>query len=267
MLSAGFMDGATAAGLMVFREGHGGTLSGMTRYTDHLDDMPAVGYAIASLGADRIDQYLLLLHGHMANYQGRGSWFSDEQQSLYQNETHLAWRASIGNLQASFCTPSQTLAASMTAMQFVSTERDNATIWLARAAPRRWYDPAAANEHGVMLGAQRAPSRWGTVSFNISAPQAHGGGDVVVALALNFSAPAGGRAHKPTLMVRVRDPNGGNATIAGATVSDPGTADCVVVQTLPVAELVVVRPTPSAAASGLVSRCELSVRFERTPRQ
>ena len=37
------MDNETATGLMDFRESHGGTLSGMTRYTDHLDDMPAIG--------------------------------------------------------------------------------------------------------------------------------------------------------------------------------------------------------------------------------
>ena len=36
MLSAGLMDNETATALMVFRETHGGTLSGMTRYTDHL---------------------------------------------------------------------------------------------------------------------------------------------------------------------------------------------------------------------------------------
>ena len=36
MLSAGLMDNETATALMVFRAPHGGTLSGMTRYTDHL---------------------------------------------------------------------------------------------------------------------------------------------------------------------------------------------------------------------------------------
>jgi hypothetical protein len=38
-------------------------------HTDHLDDMPAIGYARSSLDADRIEQYLLLLYGHAANYQ------------------------------------------------------------------------------------------------------------------------------------------------------------------------------------------------------
>ena len=43
MLSAGFMAPGVAGALMNFREAHGGTLSGMTRFTDHLDDMPAIG--------------------------------------------------------------------------------------------------------------------------------------------------------------------------------------------------------------------------------
>ena len=138
MLSSGALDTAHATALMDFREANGGCLSGMTRYTDHLDDMPAIGYAVSALDADRIEHFLLLLYGHAANYQGRGSFLSNEQQSLYQDTADPAWRASLGDIQASFCTPSQTLVASMTAMQFVSTDRDNATIWIARGAPRRW---------------------------------------------------------------------------------------------------------------------------------
>ena len=39
MLSSGFMDAETSTALMDFRETRGGCLSGMTRFTDHLDDM------------------------------------------------------------------------------------------------------------------------------------------------------------------------------------------------------------------------------------
>jgi hypothetical protein len=38
-------------------------------FTDHLDDMPALGYAESSLSFDRIEEFLLLLYGHAANYQ------------------------------------------------------------------------------------------------------------------------------------------------------------------------------------------------------
>ena len=136
-----------------------------------LDDMPAIGYAVSSLEADRIEKYLLLLYGHAANYQGRGSFFSTEQMSLYQDTSHPQWRASLGEIQADFCTPSQTLIASMTAMQYVYAERDNATVWLAKAAPRRWFSDDIG-EHGSgaageLFGVRNAPSRWGNVSFSI----------------------------------------------------------------------------------------------------
>ena len=61
MLSSDFMGPTVATALMEFRESYGGTLLGMTRYLDHLDDMPAIGYALASLEANRIPQFLLLL--------------------------------------------------------------------------------------------------------------------------------------------------------------------------------------------------------------
>ena len=57
---------------------------------------PAIGYARSSLDADRISQFLLLMYGHAANYQGRGSFFSTEQQSLYQDQADPSWRASLG---------------------------------------------------------------------------------------------------------------------------------------------------------------------------
>jgi hypothetical protein len=41
MLSAQFLGGEIDEALNEFRESHSGTLSGMTRFRDHLDDMPA----------------------------------------------------------------------------------------------------------------------------------------------------------------------------------------------------------------------------------
>jgi len=198
MLSSGALSPADAASLMDFRETHGGTLSGMTRYTDHLDDMPAIGYAISSLAADRVERFLLLLHGHAANYQGRGSFLSNEQQSLYQDPVKPAWRQSLGDIQDSFCTPSQTLVASMTAMQFVSTERDTATIWLGRAVPRRWFAPDPSNSSVVTVGATAAPSRWGTVSFGV-VPGTGAASPTMISLAVDFLQPKGAQAHPPTV--------------------------------------------------------------------
>ena len=45
MLSAQFMGPQIDVALTDFRETHYGTLSSMTRFRTHLDDMPAAGYA------------------------------------------------------------------------------------------------------------------------------------------------------------------------------------------------------------------------------
>ncbi len=259
MLSSGALDAPTATALMDFREEHGGTLSGMTRYSDHLDDMPADGYAVGALEADRLQSFLLLLYGHAANYQGRGSFFSTEQQSLYADALRTSWRASLGEVQADFCVPSQTLVALMTALQLVSAERDAPTIFLARGAPRRWYEGDGTSE--VAFGVSHAPSRWGLVNFSISTPARSVDGKThitVVNIAVDFAQPDGAQARSPTLMLRVRDPNG-NATLSGAVVEAHD--ECAVREVWSATETIVVIPTPRAHKAKAVRTCVVIVQF------
>ena len=261
MLSSGALDGATANALMDFREGNGGTLSGMTRYTDHLDDMPADGYALGSLEADRVESFLLLLYGHAANYQGRGSFFTTEQQSLYADARHPSWRASLGEIQADFCVPSQTLVAYMTALQLVYADRDSPTIFLARGAPRRWYK--GDHTGGLAFGTSRAPSRWGQVSFTVSPPSPlsgseHANATTSVALAVDFAAPHGANARTPTIVLRVRDPNG-KAKLIGASVRAHD--DCEVREVTGDAELITLVPTAEATKAMAVRQCVVLARF------
>jgi hypothetical protein len=63
MLSSGFMNVSVALVLSNFREQHGGTLSGMTRYEDHLDDSDYICSCLSVLSHFRQDaqQALLLL--------------------------------------------------------------------------------------------------------------------------------------------------------------------------------------------------------------
>eukprot|EP00037_Helgoeca_nana_P011135 m.99735 g.99735 ORF g.99735 m.99735 type:complete len:117 (-) comp20636_c0_seq1:129-479(-) len=91
------------------------------------------------------------------SWQGRGSYFSTEQMSLYEGSP--SWRASLGEIQADFCVPSQTLVASMTAIQLVYSDRDARVVWLARAAPRRWYQFESKG-----FSVQRAPTLSATSS-------------------------------------------------------------------------------------------------------
>merc|ERR1712107_796587 len=111
------------------------------------------------------------------------------------------WRASLGEIQANFCVPSQMLVATMTAMQFVTEDRDSPTLWLARAAPRRWY------AEGAGFSVQDAPSRYGIVSFQVT-PQA---GFVTVTLKAKFYS------QNVDVKLRLRDPNGHRLSAVSAS--------------------------------------------------
>jgi hypothetical protein len=67
MVSSGFMSNTDTLALLHYREGHSGTLSGMTRFQDHLDDMPAAGYARADVALDRVANFNLLVSGFRAH--------------------------------------------------------------------------------------------------------------------------------------------------------------------------------------------------------
>ena len=82
MLSSQFLGAELDHQLNEFRESHLGTMSGMTRFRTHLDDMPATGYAYSAAATDRTKPFLSLLFGHVANYQSRGSFNAPEQLSF-----------------------------------------------------------------------------------------------------------------------------------------------------------------------------------------
>ena len=222
-----------------------------------------VADARSSLTHDRLQQFLLLLYGHTANYQGRGSFISNEQKSLYQDPNNPSWRTSMGEIQASFCTPSQTLVASMTAMQLLDYDRADAVIWVARAAPRRWYDydmqdrnsPGANStsprSSSVLFGVVNGPTRWGNVTFSVS-PQV----DSVtnVRIAVDFRAPVGAVQHSPVVHVRIRD-TGGLKVLSSATVSP--LAKCLVKSVSSDREQVTIAPL----ATDTKIDCTISAKF------
>lgn len=247
MLSSDALDNYTAVQLQNFRENNGGCLSGMTRYSDHLDDMPAIGYAQASIASDRIQEYLLLLYGHAANYQGRGSFFSTEQESLYQDASNHNWRASLGEIQAAFCTPSQMLVSAMTAMQVLSESRDTEEIWLARAAPRRWYAEGFSVTNG--------PTRYGNISFAINETDSAG---TSVTLSADFRQLPHVHAPQPLLHIRVRWPARPIKQVSSATAS--AGSDCQVTTTNAQLDMIDVQAKPKSKST--IENCKLQVAFE-----
>jgi len=101
----------------------------------------------------------------------------------------------------------------MTAMQLVVDSRDSEEIWLARAAPRRWY----AEGFGVRNG----PTRYGNVTYALDAMA---DSKIRLSLSADFTQLPHVHAPQPTLHARVRWPGAGDASpakqIAAATVAD-----------------------------------------------
>jgi hypothetical protein len=91
LLGADLLAPAYSVALQEFREAHQGTVSGITRWSDHLDDMPSSYYMAAMLRDDRLPRALLLQYGHMANYQGRGTGTATEQIPINGDANGL-WR-------------------------------------------------------------------------------------------------------------------------------------------------------------------------------
>ena len=152
MLSSEFWDKDVTMAMNAYREMHTATISGMTRYEDHLDDMPARGYARSSIVVGRRQSFLSLLFGHIANYHSRGSFNSPEQLSSYGDGIKGRWTYSdsfrsylhngTNEVDIDFCTPSTTLPAIMTRWMMVFEERDLDVVALLRLAPRRMFMPS-----------------------------------------------------------------------------------------------------------------------------
>ena len=224
MLAAEFMGTEIDISLQDFRESHSGTLSGMTRFWDHLDDMPAAGYAYAAVATDRLPSFNSLLFGHIANYQSRGTFNAPEQLSLYgDGADHSQWtysdsyRAMLSNsseIDVDACVPSTMLVALMVRWLLVFEARDTDTLWLLKMAPRRMYaeESHASGDRGI-LAVTNAPTRFGNISFSVDRAQPQPPANVSalylrahVTLVMHQHGFVGSEGLE--LVIRLRDPKG-----------------------------------------------------------
>ena len=84
-LLAGVLEERHELAIMEYRESHRGTLLGMTRFRDGLDDMPILGYGRGSLDHDRLEAFHRTLSGHSLNYLTRGTYWGTEQRQQSQS--------------------------------------------------------------------------------------------------------------------------------------------------------------------------------------
>ena len=242
MLSSQFLGPELEVALSDFRESHLGTMSGLTRFRTHLDDMPATGYAYSSAATDRTRPFLSLLFGHIANYQSRGSFNAPEQLSFVgdgpsTDSFRLLMNPGVSETDIDMCVPAATLVSFMVRWMLVFEERDADTVWLLKMAPRRLYPataataPTAADNAPDHVRVAAVPTRFGHVSFVVNsvrpasdtlepgspAPALHLKVDVSLQLTGHGVVGAGGGL---SLKIRLRDPSGGTRRLRTASVVD-----------------------------------------------
>jgi hypothetical protein len=178
-LLAGLLDPEFELGIVNFRESHRGTLLGMTRFRDVLDDMPILGYGKASIAHDRLYPFHNTLAGHSMNYISRGTYWGTEQRLQLDyskgNRTGIVnhrWRNDCGvsGEFCSLCMVSGIASAYWVRWMLLSESPDTDIVFVARGAPRRWYAQTAE-----AFGISQAPTRFGKLTYSM---QAQPGGTV-----------------------------------------------------------------------------------------
>jgi hypothetical protein len=108
------------------------------------------GYALALLRLDRIEEYLLFLYAHRFHDHTRGSWTAGEV-------------ADISGGTAIFCIPAQLTIPLLVRWMMVFEDSDQDRLYFGKALPREWV------ASGREIRIDRAPTRWGRVSFRMIA--------------------------------------------------------------------------------------------------
>lgn len=253
LLGADFLSPAMSAALQEFRESHTGTASGITRFDDHLDDMPSSYYMAAMLRDDRVSRALLLQYGHMANYVSRGTGTATEQIPINADANGL-WRDYLwvyleGGIDQ--CVPTIMMSSIATRWQLVLERYDEDALYLAAGAPRRWFAPADGG-----FSVTRAATRFGAIDLRVANAVAAGGGEDATAR-ITFSPwphdGAPGVNATPALSLRLRS-SSPELALMPASVGVVGDAELISVDLEKERVWVALRPS-----GGVGTACTLSV--------
>jgi hypothetical protein len=111
------------------------------------------GYALELLRLDRVEEFLLFLYSHRFHDHTPGSWTAGEV-------------SGIGGGTAIFCIPAQQTIPLLVRWIYALEDSDADRLYLAKGIPREWVGS------GATLSIDRAPTRWGRVSFQMKADTA-----------------------------------------------------------------------------------------------
>jgi hypothetical protein len=108
------------------------------------------GYAQALLRLDRIEEFLLFLYSHRYHAHTRGSWTAGEVTGITGDS-------------GTYCVPAQQTVPLLVRWMLVLEDSDEDRVYLAKGVPRDWV------VSGKEIRIEQAPTRWGRVSFSLTA--------------------------------------------------------------------------------------------------
>ncbi|MGO9084666.1 MAG: Tat pathway signal protein [Terriglobales bacterium] len=108
------------------------------------------GYAQMLLRLDRIEEFLLFLYSHRYHAHTRGSWTAGEVTGITGDS-------------GTYCVPAQQTIPLLVRWMLVLEDSDEDRLYLAKGVPREWVGS------GREIWIERAPTRWGQVSFKLIA--------------------------------------------------------------------------------------------------
>lgn len=155
LLQADVLPPAMANAVIDCLRAYGGTTLGVVANVErpHPDGRDILGfisygYAQMLLRLDRVEDYLLFLYSHRYHDHTRGSWTAGEV-------------AGITGDTALFCIPAQLTIPLLVRWMLVFEDSDEERLHIARGVPREWL------ASGQEIRMERAPTRWGRVSFRM----------------------------------------------------------------------------------------------------
>ena len=108
------------------------------------------GYAQMLLRLDRIEEFLLFLYAHRYHAHTRGSWTAGEVTGITGDS-------------ALYCVPAQQTIPLLVRWMLVLEDSDEERLHLAKGVPREWV------LSGKTIKIEKAPTRWGRISFRLQA--------------------------------------------------------------------------------------------------
>ena len=213
LLSADVLDHALSRHTITFTQAKGGWVAGMSRYSNHLDDMTASQWAYGLLTHNDTSAWHTLWMSAMAHGGGRGTFTAYEQFCIQADPTlGEQWRTfECTTVSGSLCVAEALVPTHMLrwAMVFSPFSIDDSSavgvegtgkIWLARGAPDRWF--------GASFSVLEAPTDYGRVSLWVLGTALPAGDGNGVRMSVRVDTTVVGVQQRPLLVFRLRDATG-----------------------------------------------------------